>query len=146
MDNLKPCPFCGGSPEVKQSSGDERDGYADHIAYVCKGCGCRRGAAGQQNPKGGYAINDTVAQRAIEAWNRRFDADRQAQLEKDAERMEFLVQHIVEVREELRYGSRFMFVSQAQYGDEDEFLGTTLREQIDAAIAAKQQSGEKSNG
>lgn len=52
--------------------------------------------------------------------------------ERDAARMDWLVQKIVDVRAELRYGSRFMFTSQAKYDDE-EFVGTTLREQIDAA-------------
>ena len=55
---------------------------------------------------------------------------------KDTERMNFLVMKIVDVRQELRYGSRLEFTSQAQY-DDDEFTGTTLRAQIDAAIAAK---------
>ncbi len=50
----------------------------------------------------------------------------------DAARMDWLVQQIVEVREELRYGSKFMFISQAKYDDE-QFAGTTLREQIDTA-------------
>ena len=56
---------------------------------------------------------------------------------KDAERMDFLVNHIVEVRKEQRYGSSFLFISQAQYDEGQEFTGTTLRAQIDAAIAAK---------
>lgn len=52
----------------------------------------------------------------------------------DAEQMDWLVQRIVEVRAELRYGSKFMFISQAKYDDE-EFTGTTLREQIAEAMA-----------
>jgi len=65
----------------------------------------------------------------------------------DKARMNFLVQHIVDVRKELLHGSRLMFTSQAEYDDNEEFLGTTLREQIDAAIAASQQDGrDKSNG
>lgn len=57
----------------------------------------------------------------------------------DEDRMNFLVNHIVEVRQELRCGSRFLFVSQATYNDPgtDKFTGTTLRAQIDAALLAE---------
>lgn len=58
---------------------------------------------------------------------------------KDTERMNFLVMKIVDVRQELRYGSRLEFTSQARYENDgtDTFIGTSLREKIDAAIAAK---------
>ena len=67
---LLPCPFCGGKPSVRRASGDERDGYAAHVSYVCSGCGCAKGACGDSG-KGGYADNSTVEARAVESWNTR---------------------------------------------------------------------------
>lgn len=64
------CPFCGGEPKVTRTAGDERDGYALRISYVCKGCGCSRGAVGESG-KGGYADNSAVDLRALAAWNTR---------------------------------------------------------------------------
>ena len=54
----------------------------------------------------------------------------------DKERMDYLVMHIVDVRAELRYGSRLLFTSQARHENDgtDTFIGTMLRAQIDEAI------------
>lgn len=68
--SLLPCPFCGGKPVKKTSSGDERDGYAEHVSYQCSTCGCTRGACGDSS-KGGYADNSKVEATALEAWNTR---------------------------------------------------------------------------
>ena len=70
---LLPCPFCGGAPTKRSSSGDERDGYADRVSYVCSGCGCAKGACGD-SAKGGYADNSKVEESALAAWNTRIDA------------------------------------------------------------------------
>lgn len=67
--DLKPCPFCGKQPKRVKSSGDERNGYADRVEYVCE-CGCRKGAIGRID-KPGYADNSKVEQEALEAWNTR---------------------------------------------------------------------------
>lgn len=68
---LLPCPFCGGQPSRQHSGGDERDGYAENVSYVCSGCGCSRGARGN-NRKGGYADNSKVEQYALGNWNIRY--------------------------------------------------------------------------
>lgn len=67
---LLPCPFCGLTPKKRVTSGDERDGYAARVSYVCQGCGCSRGAVGDTG-KGGYADNSAVEERAFSAWNTR---------------------------------------------------------------------------
>lgn len=67
---MLPCPFCGDMPVKLKSYGDERDGYADCVSYVCKTCGCARGARGDSS-KGGYADNSGVEQKALDAWNTR---------------------------------------------------------------------------
>jgi|ERR1700712_5315183 len=71
---LLPCPFCGGAAQKIRSSGDERDGYADHVSSICSGCGCRRGAVGDSR-KGGYADNSQVEALALAAWNTRAPAE-----------------------------------------------------------------------
>lgn len=68
---LKPCPFCGGSPERVYRHGDERYAYADTVKYRCTSCNASSGEACGDTSKGGYADNRTVERRAVEAWNRR---------------------------------------------------------------------------
>lgn len=70
---LKPCPFCGGTPVKRRSSGDERDGYADRVSYACPSCGCSQGAIGDTS-KGGYADNSKVEEAALAKWNTRTPA------------------------------------------------------------------------
>jgi Lar family restriction alleviation protein len=68
---LKPCPFCGGSPERVSRDGDERNCYARTVKYRCTSCNASSGEACGDASKGGYADNRTVERRAVEAWNRR---------------------------------------------------------------------------
>lgn len=58
---------------------------------------------------------------------------------RDGIRMDWLVSKAVEVRDPLRHGSRAMFHAQTA-SDEDEPHRTTLREQIDAAMADELES------
>jgi len=60
------------------------------------------------------------------------------QLPDDTKRMDWLVSKTVNVREPLVYGSRSLFWSQTISDDWEEEHKTTLREQIDAAIAGEQ--------
>lgn len=79
-NELKGCPFCGGTPKMVKDSGDERNAYADRVSFVCQSCGCSRGACGDTS-KRGYADNSTVEQRALSAWNTRVAATIEAELE-----------------------------------------------------------------
>lgn len=72
MNEPLPCPFCGQKPVKQRKPTDERDGYADHVFYVCQGCGCSMGASGISG-KGGYADNSTVEKRALDKWNTRVE-------------------------------------------------------------------------
>ena len=88
MSELKPCPFCGGNAKKLRTSGDERDGYADRVHYVCTVCACSRGAVGDSS-KGGYADNSKVEELALAAWNTRVNdalaAQRDEGLAREAE-------------------------------------------------------------
>ena len=66
----KPCPFCGGTPEVRYEIGDERNVYSHEVTYRCRGCGCSMVTKGIQRRRD-YADNSTVKARALAAWNRR---------------------------------------------------------------------------
>ncbi|MFV8981139.1 hypothetical protein [Serratia fonticola] len=54
----------------------------------------------------------------------------------DTRRMDWLVAHHVEVRKPLLYGSEKFFTAQTLTDEEDDYHATSLREQIDAAMAA----------
>lgn len=54
----------------------------------------------------------------------------------DTRRMDWLVAHHVEVRKPLLYGSEKFFTAQTMTDEEDDYHATSLREQIDAAMAA----------
>ncbi|NYA42913.1 hypothetical protein HZI31_06285 [Serratia fonticola] len=54
----------------------------------------------------------------------------------DTRRMDWLVAHYVEVRKPLLYGSEKFFTAQTLTDEEDDYHATSLREQIDAAMAA----------
>lgn len=58
-------------------------------------------------------------------------------LEEDAERMDWLEQHVVNVREPLRHGSRDLFWSGPEQGD-GEILPSKLRADIDAERTPKE--------
>ena len=57
----------------------------------------------------------------------------------DVARMNWLVEHDVEVRDPRLHGSVHLFTAQTTSDEEDDFHRTSLREQIDAAM---QESGE----
>lgn len=61
-NKLKPCPFCGGKAEIK----DTVMGYVrDSVIWPeCQKCGCR---LPKIYVKASYCAND----KAVEAWNRR---------------------------------------------------------------------------
>lgn len=107
---LLPCPFCGGSPIVKRSSGDERDGYADHVSYKCNSCGCERGARGNSG-SGGYADNSKVEVNALAAWNTRFESIQDFSDAYQGAREELLMwkRQALEAEQKLRtYGERIV--------------------------------------
>ncbi|WP_051372415.1 hypothetical protein [Serratia fonticola] len=58
------------------------------------------------------------------------------QVSNDTRRMDWLVAHHVEVRKPLLYGSEKFFTAQTMTDEEDDYHATSLREQIDAAMAA----------
>lgn len=68
MEQLKPCPFCGGESEVCISEEHHgMDGWY-RVAFVrCKECRCRT----PQYAIDGFYGCKTTEQDAIEAWNRR---------------------------------------------------------------------------
>ena len=67
-------------------------------------------------------------------------ADKLRELQEDAARMDWLMQHTVNVRVHLRYGSRNLFWAGPEDGD-GEILPSNLRAAIDAARAAADQGG-----
>lgn len=75
--------------------------------------------------------------RALRATSEQVEAYRAEIIAQSADtiRMDWLVSHVVEVRNRLAYGSEHMFTSQITDHDEEEgIFRTNLREQIDAAI------------
>lgn len=75
MTELKPCPFCGGNAEVYEYESEQTIYDADTLGFVdteyctkhgvgCPECGC-------------IIAEKTSKQKAIDAWNRRYDNDRQ---------------------------------------------------------------------
>lgn len=69
IEELKPCPFCGGKAEIAFSGDPWKGGY---IVARCKTC---RAAAGSQYYRGEpieIDLEETIgAEYAAEAWNRR---------------------------------------------------------------------------
>jgi Lar family restriction alleviation protein len=62
-DELKSCPFCGGTPEF--SNTDER------ARLHCTGCGTEGGLFFYSQEECETGISDATEARAIAAWNRR---------------------------------------------------------------------------
>lgn len=81
MDELKPCPFCGGTDirfSVKKTGRFE---FYYHAAMYCNQCHCygaRIHTAACRERQNRYDIeNDAVLKHyAVEAWNRRADNER----------------------------------------------------------------------
>lgn len=70
LTDLKPCPFCGGTPVKKVEHLYEVWSYADRITYYCPSCGRILPTEGDRS-RDGYADNSTVEERALLRWNRR---------------------------------------------------------------------------
>lgn len=68
MENLKPCPFCGGKAEVRERS-DTDKGYIIYVGCSDYTCFCRI----TKNLWFDYNKSDIqyIIDRAIEEWNRR---------------------------------------------------------------------------
>jgi hypothetical protein len=72
MTEPEPCPHCKGPAKIHSEALDERYGYAHRTTVICTVCGCRSPSCeDKSNPKGGYAIPNTGAPKALAAWNRR---------------------------------------------------------------------------
>jgi hypothetical protein len=72
MNELKPCPMCGGAPNkpAKNGGSDERSGYNFTITVACK-CGLRIDRASHQGKQGWCDDSGQAEAEAIAAWNRR---------------------------------------------------------------------------
>lgn len=68
MEDLKPCPFCGGEAELSYGS-VSLDYNMRPVRIVCKKCGAATKLIGVSNK---YCASD----KAVEAWNRRDDDER----------------------------------------------------------------------
>lgn len=65
MAELKPCPFCGGTPNFENT--DER------ARLRCSGCGCEGGLFFYSQEECETGIGDVTEARAIAAWNQRWE-------------------------------------------------------------------------
>lgn len=74
---LKLCPFCGIAPLKKSETLDERYAYARLVKYECPKCNCSQRAMGDTS-KGGYADNSTVDERALAAWQQRYEPNKES--------------------------------------------------------------------
>lgn len=75
MNELKPCPFCGGKAMISRRTLDDRTRY-DHWFIVVRCASCYASAAPQTadviDTEDGQPILDPDAElRAVQAWNRR---------------------------------------------------------------------------
>lgn len=82
MDNLKPCPFCGGLAHVMREKYKIAtwDGYEIVNYHVeCCDCGARGGTIQYKIQIGGCfpmkKLDEGAAERAAERWNRRVEAE-----------------------------------------------------------------------
>lgn len=77
MDELKPCPFCGGEAQIECTSAVNADCLSKIFVIRCQKCGLRspepfRIFARIEN-NGECEFDDTQKIAAIEFWNRRAD-------------------------------------------------------------------------
>lgn len=82
--------------------------------------------------RSGWPVREYVT---LERFQQSYAAPQLTAVPDDTRRMDWLCSMVVDVREPLVYGSHSVFWSQ-RFSDDDEPHRTTLREQIDAAIAA----------
>lgn len=76
---LKPCPFCGATPELRCTSSSQGNGESFKFARVyklwCQNCGCTRGenitVRFDYTPTIGVYANETELNKAVERWNQR---------------------------------------------------------------------------
>lgn len=70
MENLKPCPFCGGKGKIKAAKGDHAE-FA--IWCECENCYAQSGGYSADIKNEDLAIEniDSCKNEAVEAWNRR---------------------------------------------------------------------------
>lgn len=78
MEQLKPCPFCGGEGGITSRDQDVEDSgtFSEIYDVACRSCGARPGGCfrGKFYRKGGefFIVKDGYAE-AVAAWNRRED-------------------------------------------------------------------------
>lgn len=76
MEELKPCPFCGGEPSVRSGSYHDESCVTNWAEVVCINCGSRSEKVDE------YVIREQCIDFAVEAWDRREDeCDRDALIE-----------------------------------------------------------------
>lgn len=74
MEELKPCPFCGGKGKIKAAS-KERIGFT--IWCECENCYAQAGGYCPNMEKEDTTIEsiDSCRKKAVEAWNRRVNEE-----------------------------------------------------------------------
>ena len=65
MEELKPCPFCGGKAELTKCEYGDNTG---HAFVLCRGCG-------SMTKKFNKSLNFCAVEEATQAWNRRVKND-----------------------------------------------------------------------
>lgn len=68
MNELKPCPFCGGEAKIHKST--ECWGHGEYVGYAVVKC-CKCFATGMKIYDREMPNNETMERLAREAWNRR---------------------------------------------------------------------------
>lgn len=70
-EELKPCPFCGGEPQIRQIGNEHTKKCI--VEVRCKTLGCRGSCEGQGAPRGRQSI-EKITQWGIDQWNRRAES------------------------------------------------------------------------